>query len=115
MGMKITTIFVGLLIAVPAVFADPGFFIDANKKNASAATAIDPGGGMHMAYVDSVPVANHPKASYRYCPSGQSCATPDQWQGTEIGDRVTEVQLAVNAAGQPRMLLRVASEKKSGI
>jgi len=40
------------------------------------------------------------------------CASPDHWQGTEIGDRVTEVQLAVDAAGQPRMLMRVASEQR---
>jgi hypothetical protein len=109
---NIMAAFVGLLIAIPAAFADSGFFIDANKKTASAATAIDSNGGMHMAYVDALPVADHPKASYRYCASGQNCTLPEQWAGTDIGDRVTEVQLAVNALGQPRLLLRVASEQR---
>ena len=103
---------IGLLMAVSAAFGDGGFFIDADRKNASASTAIDASGVMHMAYVDATSVAEHPKAHYRFCSAGPRLRFPGPMQGTEIGDRVTEVQLAVNAAGQPRMLMRVASEQR---
>ena len=82
------------------------------KKNATAAVAVDGSGGMHMASVDHVPLVDNPQATYRYCSAGKGCAAPDQWSAASIGSRVTEVQLAVNAAGQPRMLLRVASEQR---
>ena len=102
-----------VMIGAPAALHGQGFFAEAVKKNATAAVAVDGSGGMHMAYIDYVPLIDNPQATYSYCSAGKGCASPDQWSRTAIGRRVTEVQLAVNSAGQPRMLLRIASEQRS--
>jgi hypothetical protein len=110
--LHITAALAVALLGTPIYLTATNFFPNAAKKNASAAVAMDGAGGMHMAYVDYVPVAESPKAVYLYCSAGQGCASADGWSRTEIGSRVTEVQVAVNAAGQPRMLLRVGSEQR---
>jgi hypothetical protein len=103
---------IALTICTSALTHGASFFSNTGSKVASAAVAVDTAGGMHMAYVDYVPLAERPQARYLYCSAGQACGFQEQWRSVAIGNRVTEVQVAVNAAGQPRMLLRIASEQR---
>jgi hypothetical protein len=82
------------------------FFLNKQIKNNSADVAVDALGGMHAAYAHFVPLAEHPKAVYTFCGAGESaCANPSAWQSVALGDNVEEVQLALTAAGKPRMLI----------
>lgn len=113
MNISKTAVIVAALTLPGVSHAQPGaFFPDAAKKNASAAVAIDQTGTAHMAYVDYVPQVENPRAVYMRCTDGPACTDASRWTHTPVGQHVTEVQLAVNAAGQPRMLLRVASNQQ---
>jgi len=94
--------------------ADPvksAFFPNTEIKNAGASVVVDALGGTHMAYRHYVPLADQPRAVYLYCPPDHDCSAAGSWSSVALGDSVTRVQLAVNAAGQPRMLLRTASQQ----
>jgi hypothetical protein len=86
------------------------FFINPETKTGSASLKIDAQGGMHLAFADFIPTAEHPRAVYMYCPGkGAACADPGKWQSVALSDLVYEVQLALTPDGKPRMLIRTAT------
>jgi hypothetical protein len=84
-------------------------FLNRSDKTNSAAIALDAKGGMHVAYAAFNRDTNGQEpAYYAYCAA--SCANAASWGVAKLGDRVQEVQLALDPAGQPRMLIRMRDE-----
>jgi hypothetical protein len=88
-------------------------FLNRTVKTASASTAIDGSGGYHVAYIHYVPEAEHPPAVYGFC-SGTGCKDKANWREVTLLDKTREVQLALTAAGQPRLLIVTSSEVYNG-
>ncbi len=86
------------------------FFVQPTIKTGSASVAIDEFGGLHLAYADYLPFAEHPAAVYLYCAPGANCANGSNWHGVALADYVNEVQLALTRGGQPRLLIRARSQ-----
>ncbi len=86
------------------------FFVQPNAKTGSASIAVDEQGGLHLAYADYLPFAEHPAAVYLYCAPGANCADANNWNGVALADYVNEVQLALTRNGQPRLLIRAQSQ-----
>lgn len=86
------------------------FFVNPNSKTGSASIVVDAQGGLHLAYADYVPTAEHPAAVYLYCAPGAQCSDGANWHGVALADRVNEVQLALTHNGQPRLLIRAQSQ-----
>lgn len=88
-----------------------GLFMDTQWRTSSSAVAVDGNNGAHMAYVYFEPIytedtdgdANPTTAVYRYCPA--NCNTAGNWQSVSLGEGVSEVQIGLTPAGQPRLLL----------
>jgi hypothetical protein len=75
-------------------------------KTASAAARVDANGVMHTAFVHFVPQADKPAAVYGVCRAGgNGCAQAANWSFVQLTDQANEVQLALTAAGQPRLLV----------
>ncbi len=100
--------------ATPAPPVRPAIFVDTQWKTSSASMAVDAQGGLHMAYYYYEPSGGQsPTAAvYLYCPT--LCESGDNWHGVSMGEGVSEVQVALTAAGQPRMLYRTTSTVQSG-
>jgi hypothetical protein len=89
-----------------------GFFTLTDWLTYNAATAIDPQGGMHLAFYASderhqdKPLGQ--PAFYTSCSQGSAaCADPQNWSDlVQIDSAVNEVQIVVTQAGQPRLLIR---------
>lgn len=80
-------------------------------KTASAAARVDTNGVMHAAFVHFVPQADKPAAVYGVCAAGgNDCTNAANWSFVQLTDQAAEVQLALTAAGQPRLLI-VGSSK----
>jgi len=79
-------------------------FLNRTKKTDSASAAVDAAGGFHLVYTAYGPMVDGNEAYYAYCAA--SCATESSWVKVILIDRVEEVQLALTAAGHPRLLLR---------
>lgn len=89
-------------------------FLEPTIKHASAALALDSAGGMHAAYAHFLPTAENPRAVYTYCTVGPAgCGSAASWQSVALGERVREVQLALTAQAQPRLLI-VSDEPEQG-
>lgn len=84
-------------------------FVEPDTRTANAAIAVDQQGNMHMAYSYFLPDSAHPAAVYRTCAATADCATLMNWHGVLMLDYVNEVQLALTAQGQPRLLIRTNS------
>jgi hypothetical protein len=89
---------------------EPGaLFLNRSDKTNSAAIAIDANNGIHVAYAAFNRNANGEEpAYYAYCAA--SCASTSSWAAAKLGDRVQEVQLALDPAGRPRMLIRMRDQ-----
>jgi hypothetical protein len=86
--------------------AEGALFMQPERKVAGPSLKVDAQGGMHIAYYDSVPLAENPAATYAYCPPPASqCGDGSKWTYLRIGDQIDQVQLQLNAAGQPRLLI----------
>jgi len=86
------------------------FFVQPEAKTGSASIVVDDFGGLHLAYADYLPFADHPAAVYLYCAPGADCAAGSNWHGVALADYVNEVQLALTRGGQPRLLIRARSQ-----
>ncbi|MBI5566053.1 MAG: hypothetical protein HY870_14250 [Chloroflexi bacterium] len=86
------------------------FFMQPQAKTGSSSIAVDAFGGLHLAYADYLPFADHPAAVYLYCAPGANCAIGGSWNGVALADYVNEVQLALTRSGQPRLLIRAKSQ-----
>ncbi|HSD84163.1 MAG TPA: hypothetical protein VLG46_09905, partial [Anaerolineae bacterium] len=86
------------------------FFVQPDIKTGSASMVVDAQGGLHLAYADYLPAADHPAAVYLYCAPGANCADANSWNGVALADRVNEVQLALTRDGRPRLLIRAQSQ-----
>ncbi|MFP4436247.1 MAG: hypothetical protein ACLFVO_03290 [Chloroflexaceae bacterium] len=87
---------------------DSRFFAEPEKKTGTPAIAIDPQGGMHLAYRYHVPYAEGPNAIYAYCPPpADTCADTGRWQRLNLEGIVDEVQLLLTSSGKPRLLVTV--------
>ena len=84
-------------------------FLETSQKIGTGSLVADGQGGLHTAYAHIVPIAEHPQAVYEYCAPGADCGQAASWSGVVLADNVLEVQLAVTAAGQPRLLIRTQS------
>jgi hypothetical protein len=84
-----------------------GLFLNKSNNTDSPSIAIDPAGGYHFAYSAYGPDVNGKEpAYYAYCAS--NCASAASWTITTVSDgvsKVSKVQLALDSAGRPRMLL----------
>ncbi|HYN87213.1 MAG TPA: hypothetical protein VER55_01725, partial [Ardenticatenaceae bacterium] len=85
-------------------------FMDSEWKTSSASVAVDPKGGMHMAFYYYEPQAGEAPtgAGYQFC--ARNCENGANWRGVRIGEAVNEVQLALTPDGKPRVLYRATSE-----
>ena len=90
--------------------ARAAFFVQPEAKTGSASIVVDDFGGLHLAYADYLPFAEHPAAVYLYCAPGANCANGSSWNGVALADYVNEVQLALTRNGQPRLLIRAKSQ-----
>lgn len=97
----------------PPPAATGSIFLNRTVKTASASTAIDGSGGYHAAYVHYVPEVERPAAVYAYC-SGTACKDKANWREVALLDKTREVQVAVTAAGQPRLLIVTSSDVYNG-
>ena len=86
------------------------FFVQPEAKTGSASITVDDFGGLHLAYADYLPYADHPAAVYLYCAPGANCANGSSWHGVALADYVNEVQLVLTRSGQPRLLIRAKSQ-----
>jgi hypothetical protein len=68
--------------------------------------ALDDQDGIHVAYLDYVPLADGPRAHYAYCPASAACGAGEGWVGTELGEDVLGVMLATTHDGRPRLLIQ---------
>lgn len=86
-----------------AVFADTAW------QTSNASVAVDNNGGKHRAYyydeADTTGAPSH--AVYERCTS--SCEQAAQWQGVTFATNVNEVQLELDPAGKPHLLIRTVS------
>lgn len=90
--------------------ARAAFFVQPNAKTGSASIAVDEVGGLHLAYADYLPYAEHPAAVYLYCAPGAQCSDGSNWHGVALADYVNEVQLILTRSGHPRLLIRAQSQ-----
>jgi hypothetical protein len=81
-------------------------FADAERKVGDAQLVVDDRDGIHVAYVDHVPLADGPRVHYAYCPADAACGTGEGWIGTELGEDVLGVMLATTRDGHPRILVQ---------
>lgn len=81
-------------------------FADAENKVGSGMLAVDAQDGIHVAYAHQVPVAEHPRAAYAYCPASAACGAGEGWIGVELGQDVLGVMLATTRDGHPRLLIQ---------
>lgn len=99
-------------VTPPPTPAAGGIFLDRTVKTASAAVVMDKNGGQHTAYIHYLPSAEDPPAIYGYC--GANCDNEANWKKVSLLYKTREVQLALTAAGQPRLLIVTESEIYSG-
>ncbi|CAG0927953.1 hypothetical protein TFLX_00723 [Thermoflexales bacterium] len=86
------------------------FFVEPTIKTGSSSMLVDAQGGLHLAYANYLPPAEHPAAVYLYCAPSAPCGNASSWHGVALADRVNEVQLALTRDGQPRLLIRAKSQ-----
>ncbi len=89
-------------------------FADAESKVGSGMLAVDGLDGIHIAYVDHVPLADGPRAHYAYCPASAACGAGEGWIGAELGEDVLGVMLATTSDGRPRLLIAQDGEVLEG-
>lgn len=90
----------------PPSGADGALFMQPDTKVAGPSLRVDAQGGMHLAYYDAVPLAEHPAVTYAYCPPpAAQCADGSTWQRLRMGDQIDMAQLELTPAGHPRLLL----------
>ncbi len=86
------------------------YFLGTDSKTGSASVAVDAKGGLHIAFAQFLPTAEKPQFFYYACAA--DCANDGNWSGVAGGDAVNEVQLAITASGQPRLLVRSIDSAK---
>lgn len=96
----------------PVPVAGGAQFFTTDVKTNDADIAVDPSGGMHVAFKTFVAEVEHPAAYYGYCPGNPATACGDGagWKFISFGERVDEVQLELTADGRPRLLIRWRQE-----
>lgn len=99
-------------VTPPPTSAAGGLFLDRTVKTASAAVVIDQNDGQHTAYIHYLPSVENPPAIYGYCAA--NCGQETNWKKVSLLYKTREVQLALTAAGQPRLLIVADSEIYSG-
>ncbi|MFN8444729.1 MAG: hypothetical protein U0175_28345 [Caldilineaceae bacterium] len=84
-------------------------FADTQWKTSNASIAVDGTGRKHRAfYYDEAGTAGAPSyAVYQSCASG--CENANNWKGMSFASDVNEVQLKVDAANKPHLLIRTKS------
>lgn len=93
-----------------------GLFPESTWRTSSSDIAVDSANGQHLAFVytetlwppDPDGDTNPTSAVYRYCAS--ACDQAQSWSSVTLGEAVSEVQVAVNPDGKPRLLLLVRAE-----
>lgn len=114
-GQLSTRLFLPLLrggsgIVPPPPPATGGFFLiptpDIELPTSHPTLAVDPAGGVHIAFTPESATAENPTrpAIYAYCPA--NCTGPEAFTRLHLGDGVEFASLALTPSGQPRLLLR---------
>jgi hypothetical protein len=103
----------------PPATIDGAFFVDTETRSSSADIEIDGKGGVHTAFYFRQEVNGKDTQSmiYLYCPGPiEACGGTDsgKWSGINAFYGVSDVQLELNPAGQPRILVRADSVVYSG-
>lgn len=97
---------------VPKPQVQLAMFLDPTWKTSNANVVVDGAGGEHVAFYYYEPkIENRPNyALYSYCPS--QCEKGANWKSVSFlqGKMVSEVQLQLNNAGKPRLLIRTNSD-----
>lgn len=78
-------------------------FADTQVQTSSASVASDQDGGRHLAFVAD----EAQTAGYSYCAT--DCEQPTSWPSVSLAAAVNEVQLKIDPAGNPRLLIRRAA------
>ena len=92
--------------------APRGFFASQERLSYNAAIAVDPAGGVHLAFYFSDERHQHnplgQPAFYTYCPPTADCTDPSKYNGLVqlSSTQVSEVQVAATSDGRPRLLVR---------
>jgi hypothetical protein len=88
----------------PVPEANGGLFLNLASWSYNATVALDAAGGLHAAYFATGETSDGiAPAYYAYCPS--DCVRPERWRHVALAERASDVQIAVNSAGQPRVLI----------
>jgi hypothetical protein len=86
-----------------------GVFLAEDPKTAGADIAVDARGGMHAAFAGYVGYGTVSPGYYFFCDGSAACADPAAWKGVMFGsskeDYIVKAEIALTAAGQPRLLL----------
>lgn len=98
----------------PTPVARPAIFVDTQWKTSSAGMAVDAQGGLHMAYRYYEPNDGQSPTGAVYVTCPAACEVESNWAGVSMGEAVSEVQLALTTAGQPRLLYRTTSTVQNG-
>jgi hypothetical protein len=108
------TIFLPLMRKAPAPPPPPpparvgGLFLTREIKTSSADIAVDPAGGLHVAYAGYVGYGTLSPGYYGYCAPSADCTKPASWSLVTFGagqDYIVKVEIELTKAGQPRLLL----------
>lgn len=106
-GSATAEVTVAVVSSPPAI---GGFFIipspDIDLPTSHPTMAVDPAGGVHVAFTPTSATQNNPgrPVYYAYCPA--NCAGPAAFTLLRLGDGVDFASLALTPAGQPRLLVR---------
>jgi len=83
-------------------------FVDPAWQTSNASVAVDNHGGKHRAYYYDAAAKGGPTyAVYEQCTSG--CEHAHNWHGMTFAEDVNEVQLELDAAGNPHLLIRTGA------
>ncbi len=84
-----------------------GAFMRPERGTGSADVAVDPAGGVHMAFVHWEPSAEGGEAVYGFCagPASNCDADPAAWSYVELVRAASHVQVAATTDGRPRLLI----------
>lgn len=73
--------------------------------------AVDPSGGIHVAYRISTRTTDGTwPAYYMHCPA--NCGAPTHWKRVALSDGVVDVRLQLDPDGHPRLLLEAYSDRQ---
>lgn len=93
-------------------FIEP--FPSIDRPTSHPTVAVDEAGGVHIVFTPESVTQEHPTRSvlYAYCPA--NCTSATSFTIAELGDNVEYANLALTAAGKPRVMARLRPPASNG-